>query len=262
MKRLLLAVAALTSAAVPAVVFAAQTTTSATTTTPKMLGGTVVLGQTKTAIIPPICPTGFTGNNCKIVLTRSTALETLRDGTAYPTTVKAPGTIVAFTLGVAKLSTSAAVTRSEIHNLDVQFGGNTEAAITVLRPAKGKNNSHVWTVVSESPLVHLQPYIGYVVQFSLATPLAVQRGDAIGLTVPTWAPVLSFHLSKKFAYRQSRKANCNNPGAAQNAQLRAGNSAAYGCDYPGTRVEYSATEVLTTPTPKNYVHSPDLGSGK
>jgi hypothetical protein len=38
-----------------------------------------------------------------------------------------------------------------------------------------------------------------------------------------------------------------------------GSSATYTCNYPGTRVEYSATEVTTTPFPKNYVHAPDLG---
>ena len=38
----------------------------------------------------------------------------------------------------------------------------------------------------------------------------------IGLTVPTWAPVLSYNLNaSKFAYRQSRKANCSTPPAAR-----------------------------------------------
>ncbi|MBV9338952.1 MAG: hypothetical protein JO243_23940, partial [Solirubrobacterales bacterium] len=53
-----------------------------------------------------------------------------------------------------------------------------------------------------------------------------------------------------FAYRQSRSRNCNNPPAASQAQLTVGQSARYACDYPGTRVEYSATEISNpVPTP-------------
>ena len=77
----------------------------------------------------------------------------------------------------------------------------------------------------------------------------------IGLTVPTWAPVLTYNLaSSKFGYRQSRKANCNNAAASQTAQLATGNSTQYLCSYSGTRVEYTATEVVNTPYPKKYVH--------
>ena len=40
------------------------------------------------------------------------------------------------------------------------------------------------------PVLHLQPWLGYVVQFPLDTPLAVKPGEVVGLTVPTSAPVL------------------------------------------------------------------------
>ncbi len=36
--------------------------------------------------------------------------------------------------------------------------------------------------------------------------------------------------------------------------MTVGASASYLCNYTGTRVEYSATEVVNTPYPKNYVH--------
>jgi hypothetical protein len=39
--------------------------------------------------------------------------------------------------------------------------------------------------------------------------------------------------------------------------LVTGAVASFGCDYPGTRVEYSATEVTTPQIPSNYVHARD-----
>jgi hypothetical protein len=102
----------------------------------------------------------------------------------------------------------------------------------------------------------LQPYLGQVVQFPLLTTLSVSPGEVIGLSVPTWAPVLSFDLlPKRFAYRQSRTANCNHPASAIQAQLSIGATASYLCNYPGTRVEYTATEVTTPVPPKNQIHT-------
>jgi hypothetical protein len=100
--------------------------------------------------------------------------------------------------------------------------------------------------------VDVQPFLGQVVQFPLTTTIPVFRGEAIALTTPTWAPVLSIDLSTShFAYRQSRSYNCNLPPAVSQAQVTVGRSTPYKCDYPGTRVEYSATEVTNpvVPTP-------------
>jgi hypothetical protein len=106
-------------------------------------------------------------------------------------------------------------------------------------------------------VIHLQPYLGQVVQISLNRSLPVVPGEVVALTVPTWAPVLSIQVSaKKFAYRQSRTSNCSNPPASQQAQLTLRQSTRYLCNYPGTRVEYSATEV-TNPVAVNPIHARD-----
>jgi hypothetical protein len=214
----------------------------------------IELGATSTPLVAPSCPAGVAPANCKIVLTQVTALETIRDGVAYPTTVKKAGSIVAFTLGLSRLAANRATAKSDIHFLDETYGGTTRAAITVLRP-KGAKKLRQWTVVGESPVFHLQPYLGQVVQFTLPAPLAVKPGDAVGLTVPTWAPVLSIQLpSSKFAYRQSRSTNCSNPPTT-NAAQSVNHTAAYKCNYAGTRVEYSATEI-TSPVAVNPIHAP------
>ena len=213
----------------------------------------VELGATKSPLAAPICPPNVTPAQCTIILTRATALETIRDGIAYPTTVTKAGSIVAFTVGLSSLSTSRTTRLSDLKFLDRTYGGTTQLAVTVLRPV-GNKKLRQWKVVGESPLFHVQPYLGEVVQFPLATSLPVAPGDTVGLTTPTWAPVLSIdQVSNKFAYRQSRRANCSNPPGQSQAQ-NVGDISRYACDYPGTRVEYSATEVTTPPIPKNYVH--------
>jgi hypothetical protein len=218
----------------------------------------VEVGTTSSSLVAPTCPAGVAASACKIVLTQVTALETLRDGVAYPTTVKKAGMIVAFTVGLSKLDNNRTKAKSAIHYLDSTFGGTTQAALTVLK-AKGPKSQRKWTVAAQSPVFHLQPYLGQVVQFPLATALPVKPGEVLALTVPTWAAVLTIDQpTKKFAYRQSRATNCPNPASTEQAQTLIGATASYQCNYPGTRLEYSATEVTTPLATKNYVHAPDV----
>ncbi len=219
--------------------------TAALAATPAELGGTVELGATKSPVIAPVCPPGVSSSKCTIILTRVTALETIRDGVAYPTKVTQPGTITAFTVGLSSLSTNKATQKTYIHYLDATYGGTSRVALTVLAPGGGKKTQYRWKVVAQSPIYHVEPYLGSVVRLPLATSLPVSAGDVVALTTTTWAPILSIDLgAKDFAYRQSRWYNCNNPPSTSQAQLTLGEIAGYGCDYPGTRLEYSATEDL------------------
>jgi hypothetical protein len=206
------------------------------------------LGATTTPLVAPACPTGVAASDCTIILTRATALETIRDDIAYPSTVKHAGRLVAFTVGLSSLSTNATTAQSDVSYLDKTYGGDAQVGITVLKPV-GKKTSWTWEVVAESPLVDVQTYLGQVAQFPLTTSIPVVRGETIALTTPTWAPVLSIDLSThNFAYRQSRSTNCFHPPTTSDAMRTIGVSARYVCDYPGTRVEYSATEV-SNPVP-------------
>ena len=208
------------------------------------------LGATTSPLIAPACPKGVPPSQCTIILTRATALETIRDSIAYPSTVKSAGRVVAFTVGLSALSTNASTALSDTQFLDKTYGGDAQVGITVLKRV-GKKTAWTWEVVAQSPLVDVQPYLGQVVQFPLTTTIPVVRGETIALTTPTWAPVLTIDLSSsQFAYRQSRGRNCNNPPATSQAQVNAGQSTVYRCDYPGTRVEYSATEVTNPVVPK------------
>jgi hypothetical protein len=230
---------------------------------PSLASGEIVeLGKTASPISAPSCPKGVAPAQCFIILTRTTAIQTISDGTKYPTTVKQDGWIVAFTVGLSNLSSSTSTERSFLHQLNASYGGTPQLALSVLKP--GPRGSNRYTVAAESPIFHVTPFLGQVLQEPLSLPptftqftaLPVKAGEIIGLTVPTWAPVLSYNLTpSRFSYRQSRMANCKNAAGSQTAQLAVGDNTRYLCNYTGTRVEYSVTEVVNTPYPKKYVHN-------
>jgi hypothetical protein len=220
----------------------------------------VELGATSsTPVAEPACPTGVAPNNCFIVLAHTTAVQTETTGLLSPTKVTKDGWIVGFTVGLSNLSSDAKTELGFLKSLDAEWGGPPQIMLTVLQP--GKNNSY--TVAAQSGVFHLIPFLGSVLQqplslppkFSTLTGLPVKKGEVIGVTVPTWAPVLTYNLTaSKYSYRQSRKANCLHPPGTQTAQLTVGGTQSYLCNYTGTRVQYSATEITNTPYPKTYVH--------
>ncbi|MFZ1992619.1 MAG: hypothetical protein WAU75_00805 [Solirubrobacteraceae bacterium] len=222
----------------------------------------VELGQTSSSpVTPPACPTGVSLSNCVIVLTRTTALQTETNGLLNPTKVTKDGWIVAFTVGLSKLTSDAKTELSLLKNLDGQWGGPPQLVLSVLKP--GPKNKY--TVAAQSATFHVLPFLGSVLQeplslpptFTTMTALPVKKGEVIGLTVLTWAPVLTYNLTaNKYSYRQSRQANCTHAAGGQTAQTTVGASQQYLCNYTGTRVQYSATEVVNQPYPKTYVGGP------
>src|SRR5882757_11115755 len=104
---------------------------------------TIEVGATKSPLVAPVCPPNVSSTQCTIVLTRVTALETLRDGVSYPTKVTKAGRIVGFTVGLSKLSTSKSTQKTYIHFLDQTYGGTAQVAVTVLRQV-GKHSNWRW----------------------------------------------------------------------------------------------------------------------
>ena len=219
----------------------------------------VQLGQTTTPLVAPACPSGTSAAQCTIILTRTTAVQTVSDSVINPTRVNQPGWIVAFSVGLSRLSSKPATEQSFLKKLDESYGGTPQVQLTVLKP--GPKNTYA--VQAQSGVYHITPFLGQVLEEPLSLPntfqtftaLPVKRGDVIGLSVPTWAPVLTYNLaSDQFGYRQSRSTGCKSPPSTETAQSHVGQSVAYRCGYTGTRVEYSATEITNTPYPKTYVH--------
>jgi hypothetical protein len=222
----------------------------------------VELGQTSSSpVTTPACPPNVSLADCVIVLTRTTAVQTETNGLVNPTKVTKDGWIVAFTVGLSKLTSDAKTELGLLKGLDAKFGGPPQIVLSVLKP--GPKNKY--TVAAQSATFHVLPFLGSVLQeplslpptFTTMTALPVKKGDVIGLTVLTWAPVLTYNLTaNKYSYRQSRRANCVHAAASQTAQTTVGSSQQYLCDYTGTRVQYSATEVVNRSYPKTYVGGP------
>jgi hypothetical protein len=210
----------------------------------------IQLGETKTPMVAPVCPPGVAQDQCNIVVPQMTVFNVTSDGLSNPMIVHRPGEIVSLKVGISAISSNAKTLRTDVAYLNKAYGGPAEAMLAVLRHV-GPPGQPSWAVAAESPAYQLQPYRSQVVQFPLATPLPVIPGELVALTVPTWAPILSYDLTaNKFAYRQSRMTNCTKAGASTviQAQLTIGQQARYGCSYQGTRVQYSAEEI-TTPVP-------------
>jgi hypothetical protein len=209
----------------------------------------VQIGQASSPVVAPTCPAGTSAANCTILLTKMTGVETMTDGSLYPTRVKQPGVLESMTIGIS----SAA--RSFNASLDKNYGGPPSVEISVLRPVRAAG-SFRWQVAAQSSAQNLSAYEGSVVQFPLAQALPVVSGEVVALSTATWAPVLSIDMSKtNFAYRQPVVPTPQTPGAKPScwqttlgSPLVIGSENTYGCAYAGTRIEYTATEV-TTPTP-------------
>ena len=205
----------------------------------------IEVGNTSTPLVAPTCPKGVSSSNCKIVLTRVTALETRSDGAGNVMEIKHAGDLAALNIGLSDLSSNSKTRKSDISYLNSTYGGSPRGWVTVLR-AYGKRSQDGWQVVASSSVIYFQDYLGQVAQFPLSKEIPVVPGERIALTVPTWAPILSIDLnSKKFAYRQSRSRNCSVPPSSQQAQTKIGEVAHYKCNYTGTRAEYTVTEITT-----------------
>ena len=192
---------------------------------------TVILGQTATEP-DPSCPdlpcqaigsvTGFQVNNGQ---------------TSLPFLVKGDGTIKAWTLTLAQ------PTNSQRTFFNGFFGTPPQARLAILRRVPGTNPPR-YALQRQGSVKVLTPYLGQTVKFS--ANLKVEKGDIVGLTVPTWAPAFSQDLPANNVWRASRE-----PGTCKNAtdirqgepQEKVGRRATYGCKYTTARLLYTATLV-------------------
>jgi hypothetical protein len=191
----------------------------------------VILGKTATEP-DPSCPnlpcqaigsvTGFQVNNGQ---------------TRLPFLVPHDGTIKHWTLTLAQ------PTNSQRTFFNGFFGTPPEARLAILRRVPGTEPPR-YTLRSQGSIKVLSPYLGQTVEFG--SNLKVEKGDIVGLSVPTWAPAFAQELSANNVWLASRE-----PGACKNAtdirqgepQQKVGRRATYGCKYTTARLLYTATLV-------------------
>lgn len=192
---------------------------------------TVTLGATS-ATPDPSCP----DMPCQAVGS-VTGFQVSDGQTQNPFLVKTDGTIKSWTLTLAQPTNSQ---RSFFNGF---FGTPPEARLAILRRIPGTNPPR-YNLRRQGAVKVLSPYLGQTVKFGAS--LKVERGDIIGVTVPTWAPMFSQELSATNVWRASRE-----PGACTNStdirqgqpQEEPGKRATYGCKYATARLLYTATLV-------------------
>ncbi len=147
------------------------------------------------------------------------------------------GTVVAWTIMLGKPNAT------QIKFFNANEGGPATAGIAVLRPERKPNLTY--KLISQSPIVKLEPYFGKTAQFPLETTLTVKKGDVVALTVPSWAPALALGFGKDTSWRASRsKSQCSST-SAQTTQTQIGAAVQYYCLYQTARLVYSATLIST-----------------
>ncbi|PZR69293.1 MAG: hypothetical protein DLM63_02085 [Solirubrobacterales bacterium] len=183
----------------------------------------------------PSCP----GVDCTAI-TRTTGIQTLTAGNrgSYQSPVaQKQQRVVAFTL---KLGNPNA---TEITFFNSHAGGPAEAQLAVIRG--GRKQKTLLQVVAVSEVFSLQPWFGQTVQFPLVTSLPIRKGDFIGLTVPTWAPVLAVGQGTSNAWSASRKLCATANVFDQTAQTIPGRLARFGCSFTTARLTFAATLIST-----------------
>jgi hypothetical protein len=126
-----------------------------------------------------------------------------------------------------------------------RYGGTSQAAVVVLDPGKKLARK----VVGKAPLQKLSDYFGQTVQFPLTQTLAIKKGQYIGLTVPTWAPVMQIGLASDTSWRSSRDASGCSDLTTQFAMVGSRTTSFFRCLYKGVRLTYTAT-FIPTPVPE------------
>lgn len=190
-----------------------------------------VIGATTPATVPS-CPT----SPC-LAVSRTTGFQVKVGSATNILSAPRAGTIVAWTITLGK------PTATQIKFFNANEGGPATAGIAVLRAQKKPNLTY--KLISQSPLVKLEPYFGKTAQFPLASTLEVKKGDVIALTVPSWAPALALGFANTTSWRASRpKASCSST-STQTAHTVIGTNVQYYCLYRTARLTYSATLVST-----------------
>jgi hypothetical protein len=192
---------------------------------------TVVLGST-TTVPDPSCP----GSPCQAIGS-VTGFQVSTGQGSLPFSVRRSGKIKSWTLTLSQPTSSQ---RSFFNGF---FGTPPEARLAILRRIP-ETDPPRYNLRAQGSIHVLSPYLGQTVKFGAS--LSVEKGDIVGLTVPTWAPAFAQGLPSSNAWRASREAGkCVNSTDVRQGepQQKVGTRATYGCRYSTARLLYTVTVV-------------------
>lgn len=192
---------------------------------------TVVLGSTAT-MPDPSCPE----LPCQAVGS-VTGFQVSTEQGGLPFRVRRDGKVTAWTLTLAEPTSKQ---RSFFNGF---FGTPPEARLAILRRVPASNPPR-YNLRRQGSIHVLSPYLGQTVKFGAS--LKVEKGDIVGLTIPTWAPAFAQDLPAQNAWRASREPGmCTNTTDVRQGKPQevVGKRANYGCRYSTARLLYTATVV-------------------
>jgi hypothetical protein len=190
----------------------------------------VEVGQAPTEAVPT-CP----ASPC-LAVSRTTGYQAKVVDSRERYVIPANGRIVAFSIRLG------APNKRQIKFFEDNFG-KASAGLAVIR----RGDRLFGRVVAASPVMPLSDYFGQTVQFPLDRALKVEKGNVIGLTVPSWAPALSTLTDDGSSWRASRGLRACDNTDSQTAQTTVGALTQYRCLYRA-RLTYTAT-LITDPKP-------------
>lgn len=192
---------------------------------------TIVLGSTAT-VPDPSCPE----SPCQAVGS-VTGFQVSNNQADLPFRVPRDGKVKSWTLSLAQPTNSQ---RSFFNGF---FGTPPQARLAILRRVPGSDPPR-YNLRRQGSIHVLSPYLGQTVKFSASLP--VEKGDIVGLTVPTWAPAFAQGLPTNNVWRGSREpGKCVNANDVRQGEphMKVGTRATYGCRYSTARLLYTATVV-------------------
>jgi hypothetical protein len=200
----------------------------------------VEVGQAPTEAVPT-CP----ASPC-LAVSRTTGYQAKVVDSRAHYVIPADGKIVAFSIRLG------APNKRQINFFEDNFG-KASGGLTVIR----RGDRLFGRVVAASPVYQLSDYFGQTVQFPLDRALNVEKGNIIGLTVPTWAPALSTLTEDGSSWRASRGLRSCDDTDRQTAQTSIGALTQYRCLYRA-RLTYTAT-LITNPRPNRPAKKTTVG---
>ena len=160
-------------------------------------------------------------------------------GPKNPYYIRRDGTLVAFTVMLSK------PTAGQIDFFNDNFGSPSRVRLSVLRRGRTRRTRLNYRLIAQSESVALNRYFGSRPTFALEEPLRVSRGNWVGITVETWAPMFANDLSRSDWWRSSRaRRSCDPPRSLnQFAMEDVGELGVFGCTYHGARLLYTVTYI-------------------
>lgn len=184
--------------------------------------------------VNPSCP----ADPCEAMV-RVTGYQGRSGSERNPFVIPRAGTILAFTVTLAK------PTPEQIQFFNENFGTPPRVQLSILRRGETRRKRLNHRLVQQSEMYRVDRYLGSSPTFVLDEPIRVVRGNAVGITVDTWAPIFANGLSRSNWWRSSRaRRSCDPPRSLrQFSMLTLRRINVFGCTYHGARLLYTVTYV-------------------